>query len=479
MRNVIEKYKNMSLVAKATVWFFVCSIIQKGISLITTPIFTRLLSTEEFGLFTTYNSWLSIFTIFTTIKLNYGVFNKGMSKYSDYKDEYTVTMQSITTILTTIFAIFYFVFREWINQITELPTFIIMFMIVEMYFEPAISFWSLRQRYDFKYKSVIAITLLMAILNPVVGILAVITSNQPAIARIMTCIIIQIIFGFIIYILNCLKANKIFYKEYAKFAIVFNLPLLPHYLSEYILDQSDRIMIQKICSKADLGLYGVAYNAGMLMKIFISSLNSALLPWLYRKLEEKEFEVINKKIVSLLRVFIIPLLLFMLLAPELMKILAAPEYNSAVNVIPPITACLFFIFLFGIVGNVEFFYDKNKFTMYVSACSAILNLILNFIFIPLVGYVAAAYTTLVCYVVLTISHCVFVEKICYEVDGIKFLDQKSVWMDAFFLIIFTIITGIIYNYSILRYAVIIILFIIIFIKRKQIIETLEAITDKE
>ena len=56
--NFIEKYKGTSVVARATMWFMVCSLFQKGISFLTTPIFARLLSTEEFGIynvFTTYD----------------------------------------------------------------------------------------------------------------------------------------------------------------------------------------------------------------------------------------------------------------------------------------------------------------------------------------------------------------------------------------------------------------------------------------
>ena len=67
-RKAVQKYKNLPVVARATGWFVICSLIQKGISFLTTPIFTRLMSTEQYGLFSVYTSWLQILTIFSTFR---------------------------------------------------------------------------------------------------------------------------------------------------------------------------------------------------------------------------------------------------------------------------------------------------------------------------------------------------------------------------------------------------------------------------
>ena len=79
IKRLLDKYHSMHIAAKAAFWFMVCSFLQKGMSIITTPVFTRLLSTEQYGQFTVYSSWLNILTVITTLRLNYSVFNKGMS----------------------------------------------------------------------------------------------------------------------------------------------------------------------------------------------------------------------------------------------------------------------------------------------------------------------------------------------------------------------------------------------------------------
>ena len=78
IRKLLGKYNSLSVQIRATIWFFVCSVLQRGISVITTPIFTRLLSTEEYGQFSVFNSWLSIAQIIVTLQLSAGVYREGI-----------------------------------------------------------------------------------------------------------------------------------------------------------------------------------------------------------------------------------------------------------------------------------------------------------------------------------------------------------------------------------------------------------------
>ena len=237
INKILKKYNSIPIAAKATIWFMICSVVQKCISLITTPVFTRLMTTEQYGQFSVYNSWLQIFTIITTLRLNWSVFSKGMSKYKADRDGYTSTMQTLTCILTTIVLVIYLIFRKQINAITELPTYIMLAMFAELYLVPAIDFWTIRKRYEYIYKPVVFRTLLMAALNAAIGVIAVLLTEEKGIARILSCIFVNICFGGVLFVYNLRKGKKLFCAEYAKFALLFNLPLLLHYFSQYILDQ--------------------------------------------------------------------------------------------------------------------------------------------------------------------------------------------------------------------------------------------------
>ena len=66
MKNLIEKYKLMPVQVRASFWFLVCGVLQNGLSVITLPIFTRLLSTEQYGLSSTYFAWNDLIVVICT-----------------------------------------------------------------------------------------------------------------------------------------------------------------------------------------------------------------------------------------------------------------------------------------------------------------------------------------------------------------------------------------------------------------------------
>lgn len=474
---IINKYSNLGSGVKATFWFFVCNVLQKTISLITVPIFTRMLTTDEYGIYSSYVTWVNIFSIFTTFKLNFGVFNKGMTKYKEQKNVYVATMQTMTSAFTAIFLLIYILFNKYINSLTELPTLIMLLMIVQLFFDPAFSFWSLKERYELKYKQVVLLTIGMSLLNPIVGFVLIKFSHYHAYARIISCIIVNVGFGLYIYIRNFVNSKPKFSLDIAKYAFFFNLPLIPHYLAEYILDQSDRVMIQKMCSKTDLGLYSVTYNFALAIKLIVTSLNSALIPWLYQNLDIGNRGKVNKVIKLSCILIGTPICLFIIIVPEVMGILLPASYSSAVYVVPPVAMSVYFVFLFGIYGNIEFFYDKNKFTMYVSMIAAALNIVLNYFGILQFGYIAAAYTTLICYFLLNILHAVFMENIKSKGDSLL-LDEKFIWTTSIIYAFGSIMFSFLYPYPIVRWCIVIAITFVFVLKKDTVKSWISVLRSK-
>ena len=99
MNKLLKKYNELNIQAKAAIWFVVCSILQKGISFITVPIFTRLLTTEQYGTYSLYLSWLQILTIITSLYLYHGVFNNAMVKFENDRNRYISCVQGLTMLL--------------------------------------------------------------------------------------------------------------------------------------------------------------------------------------------------------------------------------------------------------------------------------------------------------------------------------------------------------------------------------------------
>ena len=74
----LKRRVKLSKEVKSSLSYTVCSIVQKVLSIITTPLFSRLLTVEQYGQLSVYNSWAAILTIFITLNLSYGSFNRAM-----------------------------------------------------------------------------------------------------------------------------------------------------------------------------------------------------------------------------------------------------------------------------------------------------------------------------------------------------------------------------------------------------------------
>lgn len=476
IQSLLKKYDSLSVVAKATLWFVFASTLQKAISVVTTPIFTRLMLPEQYGQVSAYNSWLETLTILTTLRLNWVVFNKGMSKFKDGRDDYTSTMQTITASLAGLLMVIYLLFRRQFNALTELPTMIMVAMIAELFVTPATSFWTLRKRYEYQYKQVVLRTVSMVVLSALLGIAAVLVTEQKGYARIFSIILVNMSFGVPIFIYNRRRASTWFRPEYAIFALSFNLKLLLHYISQYILDQFDRIMIQKMVGFAETAIYSVAYNAGMLLKILTQSINSALVPWMYSRLEKNEFHELDDMLFKAYLVVAAVVLAFISFAPEVMMVLADQRFQEGIYVVPPVALGMFFLFVYTTIANVEFFYERTRFTSIISMAGAALNVVLNYVGIQMFGYIAAAYTTLICYIFFSISHyayTIFYVKRLLHLQRI-FNIRRIVLLSAGLLFVGLLII-LFYDRILLRYLVLAALLLVGYRNREQLMSSFKMV----
>lgn len=476
IKKFLISYDKMGLPAKAAIWFTFCNIMQKGISMITVPIFTRILSTEEYGIFSIYLSWLNILVIFTSLNLYYGVFNNAMLKFENDRNRYISSMQGLIIVITFIFFLVYMLGKNFFNKVIGLSTVFVILMFMEVLVTPSLQLWSTKQRFDYKYKMLVTITLVKSLLNPIFGMIAIVITQQGAIARISSAVVLELIFCGSIMVYQFIKGKAFYVKKYWKYAVSFNLPLLPHYLSGTILNQADRIMIDSFCGKSNVAIYSVAYNIGMLIQLFTNAINASLTPWFYKSMKEKKYNEIRKVTNLLLLVMAIFIIILMFFAPEIVQIFATKEYYEAVYIIPPISASVFFIFMYILFSNLEFYFEENKFIMVASLLAAILNILLNYIFIKKYGYFAAGYTTLVSYIVYCFSHYFFCKIISKKHLGIICIyDQRFILILSSIIVLITLIFNFLYIYTLIRYSFLVLFFLVIFIKRKSLIQVLRII----
>lgn len=467
----VHKHLSISAPVKAAIWFTICSFLQRGILAITTPIFTRILTAQQYGLYTLYQSWFSVVSVVCTLNLSYNVFHRGMVKYSNDKDGYTSSMQSLTIIITGIVFSTFFIFPSYWERVLGLPRNLIFCLFLEMIFSPAFYFWQTRQRFEYKYVALAIDTVVITVGGTILGIIAILQTHQGVFARIYPVVAIDVLFGLFFMVLQYVRGRKFYSQEYWTFALLFNLPLLPHYLSTVALDQADRLIIGNLCGPRDVAFYGVAYSLAMAASLFISSVNSSLIPWTYKQMATHNPDQIHRigDIGLMLSAILSGILILVIgLGPEFMRILAPLKYQSAVWVIPPVALSVLASMYMWLFVNVETFYEKNIYIAIVSLCAAAVNIGLNYALIPVFGYLAAGWTTFFAYLLMASGHAFFTRRIqkqqhatnAYSLKKLIFLMAGTTLLAFIFMAL--------YPTKILRYAALTILLGLAVWKRKRI-----------
>lgn len=469
LNKLLNRYNNLPLAIKASVWYVFCNVINKGMAFITTPIFTRIMTTEEYGQVTLYNSWYSILIVIVTLNLFYGVFNNGMTKYSDRRKEFTSSVLGLTTTLTILWFIIYLIFHDFFNRLFGLSTLLMLVMFFQFIFYSAYEFWSADKRYDYNYKPLVIVSILITLISAIIGVVAVKLSTYKVIAKIISFAIVNACFGLVLYIIVMRRGKKFFSSFFWKYCLKFNLPLIPHYLSSSILNQVDRIMIANMAGVNYAAIYSIAYSIAMLLNIVVSAIINAITPYIYKSLKNNNYAGIKKMSSSLSIIMALLCCVITLFAPEIVMIMGSHEYYQAIYIIPPVAASLFFIFLYPLFSNVEFYFEKNKFIMIASTLSAFANILLNYIFIKLFGYIAAGYTTLVCYIIYAFSHYLFCKKILKEHNIDNIYNEKMIGFIGILVCILCILCTLVYKYILIRYFIILIIIIGIFLFKNELI----------
>ena len=101
-----------------------------------------------------------------------------MIEYKSDKDGFTSSMQTLTTILSLIVFSVLFVFYRQLADVIGLSKPIMLLMMIDIVFSAGMSFWSIRNRYEYKYKSVAVFTILSSLLMPVLSVILVLNSAE-------------------------------------------------------------------------------------------------------------------------------------------------------------------------------------------------------------------------------------------------------------------------------------------------------------
>ena len=230
---------------------------------------------------------------------------------------------------------------------------------------------------------------------------------------------------------------------------------------------------------SEAGIYSLAYSISQIMLLVNDSLNKTMSPWLYHKIAEKDYKAMPRVVYPSLILIAAANLALIAIAPEAVAIFAPPEYSEAIYVIPPVAMSSFALYLYLCFAPLEFYFEKRIWTTIATLTSAVLNIILNYLFIPLYGYQAAGYTTLACYLVNALMHYFFMNQVCRtELNGVKPYDVRVLLALTVGFITLGFIYIPLYAHLVLRYVYTFILLIMLIIQRKRFMFLFNSLAKK-
>lgn len=433
--NVLQLYRQAAPTVKASLWFVACSVIQKGLSFITVPIFTAIMPEEEYGYFSLFQSGLSVILIFATLNLHYQVYNNGALKFQKHTDEYVTSLIGLSWMASCVLFLLFGIFYRWWTPITGMPLHWMLYMFLDCTMMMPYNIFLCRERMSNRYKSVVIVTLLSVFSTTILGLYMVSTHSGSADSRLLAIVICEVIIGVFIFLILFPLGKTLYNKIIWRYALHLAIPLLPHYLANVVLTSLGSIMIVRYCGSEKLALYTVANNLGMIMQIVVNSVNAAINPWIYRTMHEKKYFELKRGTSILYLIMAILTVVPTLLGTAYIRLFMRPSYYEASTLIGIIAASSYFTYLYSIFLVFELYFEKTKYTSTASVIAAFANAILNFYGIQAWGYQAVAYVTLICYMLLSVVHYYFLNKIC-KANGIsisKIVNTKLVALIGIFV----------------------------------------------
>ena len=445
---------NNAKVAKSTLWYTISNILLRGVSVFTAPIFTRLLSTADYVIASNFTSWASIVLCFTGLSLSTAVL-RGKLEFEEKYKEYLSAVQGLGLIWALLCGTIIFYTLDFWSDIMKLDKVCILVMLIYLIVYPSLTYAQIDFRFDYKYKENVAISIINTIGTVVCSIaLILFWTNQRYLGRIVGTVIPTIIMGTYFAVKIFKQGRKIFDVAYWSYALKISLPMIPHSVAMIILGQIDRVMIIQYCGESEAGIYSFGYSYAILISVITNAINDAVQPQMYEMLkvkEEKKVALLSYKLI-LMGVMISTFLIGV--GPEALKILGTADYFDARWVIFPVVVGTLMQYIYQFFGVIEIYCKKTIYMAIGSCGAAIANYVLNMMFIPKWGYVAAAYTTLISYMLLMLFH-FFMARVAYKSKVYSFIPIVAIT-------ILTIIVGYLINYLyrfhwLIRYGVLIIL----------------------
>ncbi|SMC23232.1 Membrane protein involved in the export of O-antigen and teichoic acid [Clostridium acidisoli DSM 12555] len=378
-------------------------------SFILVPIYTRCLTTSDYGIVDLINTASNLLSMFLPLGLNaaFSVFYYNSKNNEEIKEFFSTIINTIM-----IFCVIAIAVLISINSISthyfikNVPKNYLNICFLTSGFSIFIQFPMSMLQFREKSKQYGFLSILQFLTSTTLNIIFVVFLKKGAEGVITAQLIVAIIFFVIATILS--KNLYSLYLDFNKMKSLLKvgIPVIPHATASWCITFIDRIILNNYVDTSNLGLYSFGYKIGTIMFVLVSAINQAWSP-IFMKTANDRKEVAEEIFNNINRYYVVTIgiitLILCLFSKEITIIMAPKAYSNACYIMPFVFLSYFFNGLYFMVVNSLFYMKKTYFLPISTGLAAVTNIVLNLILIPKYGIYAAAVVNLITYVVLFTS----------------------------------------------------------------------------
>lgn len=392
----IKHFKDLKLPVRASAAYTAVAALSKAAGLLFTPVFTRIMSPEEYGGFTLYISVLGLCTVVCTALCSGGAVYKAYSVFPSERRKVTAAALGLSACFALPVTAAVILLGDYIGLSAALAP----FLFLQLICDGAISAKLSELRYLYSYREAAALTLISALGTPILSIVLM-RALSGELARVIGLLSVSLLIA-APTIISALK-YKIFKHGALKISARFSLPMLPAALTGAVISQADKLILAAYLGKEMLASYAVAHSIGIGLTFITGSLSSALHPWLIRKLSRGENGAIKKTVTDITTALGALTVLVVLIAPEALSLLTPRAYSAALPAILPTALSVLPIFALSMLSMASIHADKPSYYAISCAVGATVNVLSNIVLIPRISYLGAGLSLLLSYVCSNIT----------------------------------------------------------------------------
>lgn len=366
----------------------IASVIAKIIGVFLMPVYTSILSQEDYGAMAMIIACKGIIDLVSNLNIHSGI---ARDYYETYIDRQKLVSTGLFSILFFSFCVLFIMFasrKYWINEVLAISNYSDAFTIM-LFTIPAgslLSYFSILTRFKQKPLLFSIGSLLQLLIQIIISIYGVVILRL-GIVSVFIGVLSGELFGILYFaLINRQYIKLTFSVEYLKRVLIFALPTLPAILAGWVDSSLGQIFIGKYVSMEKLGIYSVALQLASVFTLVYVALQNVWSPYLYENYKKANFNSEVTSLYILLVFFIISISITLsLLSKEIILLLSNENYLEATKYLSLLCIPMGIYLLLPIVSSGVSLSRDTKYIGFSYVVGSIINVLLLIMILPFWG----------------------------------------------------------------------------------------------